>query len=68
MICKKSSIDGFKSVSEIFVGVMSCALCCQVDDLYLIAIVHQKGIKSVRGLTSEHLPLLKNVFQKGKVR
>ncbi|CAF94565.1 unnamed protein product, partial [Tetraodon nigroviridis] len=38
----------------------------QVDDLYLIAIVHQKGIKSLRGLTSEHLPLLKNVFQKGK--
>uniref|UniRef100_A0A674MVH5 m7GpppX diphosphatase n=2 Tax=Takifugu rubripes TaxID=31033 RepID=A0A674MVH5_TAKRU len=38
----------------------------QVDDLYLIAIVHQKGIRSIRGLTAEHLPLLKNVFQKGK--
>ncbi|XP_056898709.1 m7GpppX diphosphatase isoform X1 [Takifugu flavidus] len=38
----------------------------QVDDLNLIAIVHQKGIRSIRGLTAEHLPLLKNVFQKGK--
>lgn len=49
-------------------NLMSCAFFCQVDDLYLIAIVHQKGIRSLRGLTSEHLPLLKNVFQKGKVR
>lgn len=49
-------------------SLMSCACFCQVDDLYLIAIVHQKGIRSLRELTSEHLPLLKNVFQKGKVR
>ncbi|KAG8004254.1 m7GpppX diphosphatase [Nibea albiflora] len=38
----------------------------QVDDLYLIAIVHQRDIKSLRDLTSEHLPLLQNIFQKGK--
>ncbi|XP_026212995.1 m7GpppX diphosphatase-like [Anabas testudineus] len=38
----------------------------QVDDLYLIAIVHQKDIKSLRDLTSDHVPLLQNVFQKGK--
>ncbi|XP_040904099.1 m7GpppX diphosphatase [Toxotes jaculatrix] len=38
----------------------------QVDDLYLIAITHQKNIKSLRDLTSEHLPLLQNIFQKGK--
>ncbi|KAM3613223.1 uncharacterized protein V6R79_022751 [Siganus canaliculatus] len=38
----------------------------QVDDLYLIAIPHQKGIKSLRDLTSGHLPLLQNIFQKGK--
>eukprot|EP00064_Thunnus_orientalis_P012452 superscaffoldBa00001910_g12487 len=38
----------------------------QVDDLYLIAIVHQRNIKSLRDLTSEHLPLLQNIFQKGK--
>lgn len=42
-------------------------LLCQVDDLYLIAIVHHRGVRSLRGLTSEHLPLLRNVFQKGKV-
>ncbi|KAM8733767.1 m7GpppX diphosphatase [Acanthopagrus schlegelii] len=38
----------------------------QVDDLYLIAIVHPRDIKSLRDLTSEHLPLLQNIFQKGK--
>ncbi|XP_022069700.2 m7GpppX diphosphatase [Acanthochromis polyacanthus] len=38
----------------------------QVDDLYLLAIVHQRNIKSLRDLRSEHLPLLQNVFQKGK--
>ncbi|XP_044060281.1 m7GpppX diphosphatase [Siniperca chuatsi] len=38
----------------------------QVDDLYLIAIAHQRDIGSLRDLTSEHLPLLQNIFQKGK--
>ncbi|KAM9356631.1 m7GpppX diphosphatase [Symphorus nematophorus] len=38
----------------------------QVDDLYLIAIAHQRDIRSLRDLTSEHLPLLQNIFQKGK--
>ncbi|XP_053179915.1 m7GpppX diphosphatase [Scomber japonicus] len=38
----------------------------QVDDLYLIAITHQRNIKSLRDLTSDHLPLLQNIFQKGK--
>ncbi|XP_034546585.1 m7GpppX diphosphatase [Notolabrus celidotus] len=38
----------------------------QVDDLYLIAIAHCRDIKSLRDLKSEHLPLLKNIFQKGK--
>ncbi|XP_047441196.1 m7GpppX diphosphatase [Mugil cephalus] len=38
----------------------------QVDDLYLIAITHRRDIKSLRDLTSEHLPLLQNMFQKGK--
>ncbi|KAM9376149.1 m7GpppX diphosphatase [Pholidichthys leucotaenia] len=37
----------------------------QVDDLYLIAIAHQRGIKSLRDLRLEHLPLLNNIFQKG---
>ncbi|XP_068423169.1 m7GpppX diphosphatase [Clinocottus analis] len=38
----------------------------QIDDLYLIAIVRQRDIKSLRDLTSKHLPLLQNIFQKGK--
>ncbi|XP_075899638.1 m7GpppX diphosphatase-like isoform X2 [Nelusetta ayraudi] len=38
----------------------------QVDDLYLIAIVNKRNIRSLRDLTSDHLPLLKNVFQKGQ--
>lgn len=39
-----------------------------MDDLYLIAIVNKRNIRSLRDLTSEHLPLLKNVFEKGQVR
>nr|XP_025039677.1 m7GpppX diphosphatase isoform X1 [Pelodiscus sinensis] len=38
----------------------------QIDDLYLIAICHRRGIKSLRDLTSEHLPLLRNILQEGK--
>nr|XP_015810238.2 m7GpppX diphosphatase [Nothobranchius furzeri] len=38
----------------------------QVDDLYLIAVAHQRDVRSLRDLTSEHLPLLQNIFQKGK--
>ncbi|XP_028272263.1 m7GpppX diphosphatase [Parambassis ranga] len=38
----------------------------QLDDLYLLAIVNRRDIKSLRDLTSEHVPLLQNVFQKGK--
>ncbi|KAJ9579719.1 hypothetical protein L9F63_004645 [Diploptera punctata] len=37
----------------------------QVEDLYLIAIVHQKDIKSLRDLNDKHLPLLKNIKEKG---
>jgi m7GpppX diphosphatase len=39
----------------------------QTEDLYLIAIVHQTGIKSLRDLSSCHLPLLKNIKEKGTV-
>ncbi|XP_077387525.1 m7GpppX diphosphatase [Festucalex cinctus] len=38
----------------------------QLDNLYLIAITHRRNIKSLRDLTSEHLPLLQNILQKGK--
>ncbi|KAM6432129.1 m7GpppX diphosphatase [Liasis olivaceus] len=37
----------------------------QLDDLYLIAICHRRGIKSLRDLTAEHLTLLKNILQEG---
>uniref|UniRef100_A0A3P8WLP7 m7GpppX diphosphatase n=1 Tax=Cynoglossus semilaevis TaxID=244447 RepID=A0A3P8WLP7_CYNSE len=39
----------------------------QVDDLYLIAIVHRMNIRSLRDLTAEHLPLLVNILQKGQM-
>ncbi|XP_077588828.1 m7GpppX diphosphatase [Stigmatopora nigra] len=38
----------------------------QLDNLYLIAIIHQRNIKSLRDLKSEHIPLLQNILQKGK--
>ncbi|ELT96554.1 hypothetical protein CAPTEDRAFT_162417 [Capitella teleta] len=37
----------------------------QMEDLYLIAIIHKHGIKSLRDLTPEHLPLLRNILNKG---
>lgn len=38
-----------------------------LNSLYLVAIVRQKGIASLRDLSGKHLPLLKNILQKGKV-
>uniref|UniRef100_A0A8C2HIM8 m7GpppX diphosphatase n=1 Tax=Cyprinus carpio TaxID=7962 RepID=A0A8C2HIM8_CYPCA len=38
----------------------------QLQDLYLIAIVHRRDVKSLRDLTSEHLPLLTNIRSKGE--
>eukprot|EP00112_Aurelia_sp_Birch-Aquarium-sp1_P001858 Seg1201.5 transcript_id=Seg1201.5/GoldUCD/mRNA.D3Y31 product="m7GpppX diphosphatase" protein_id=Seg1201.5/GoldUCD/D3Y31 len=38
----------------------------QVSDMHLTAIVVKRGISSLRDLTAEHLPLLKNVLTKGK--
>ncbi|KAL3275142.1 hypothetical protein HHI36_019911 [Cryptolaemus montrouzieri] len=37
----------------------------EVDTLYLLAICHKKGIKSLRDLNEQHLPLLKNINKKG---
>merc|ERR1711976_711052 len=37
----------------------------QLQDLYPVAIVHKHGIKPLRDLTEEHLPLLKNILHKG---
>lgn len=40
-------------------------VCEQVDKLYCIALVHKRGIRSLRDLRPEHLPLLRNVLHKG---
>jgi len=36
----------------------------RLENLYVTAIVRQPGIKSIRDLKAEHLPLLKNIFKK----
>ncbi|KAG7278916.1 hypothetical protein CRUP_024925 [Coryphaenoides rupestris] len=38
----------------------------QIHDLYLIAIIHQRDLKSLRDLTADHVPLLQNICNKGK--
>jgi m7GpppX diphosphatase len=37
----------------------------ELDTLYLLAIVHKRGIRSLRDLSAKHLPLLKNIHKKG---
>ena len=34
----------------------------QIEDLYCLAIAHKYGIKSIRDLTSKHLPLLRKLY------
>ncbi|GLV42624.1 uncharacterized protein CBL_03363 [Carabus blaptoides fortunei] len=36
-----------------------------LETLYLLALVHPKDIRSLRDLTGNHIPLLKNIFDKG---
>ncbi|NWW99103.1 DCPS diphosphatase, partial [Caloenas nicobarica] len=38
----------------------------QLDDLYLIALVRRRDLKSLRDLTAEHLPLLRNILREGE--
>ncbi len=40
----------------------------QLSDLHVTAIVNTRGISSIRDLQKDHLPMLKNVAKKGKVR
>lgn len=40
----------------------------ELQNLYLLAICRKKGILSLRELGRGHLPLLKNILEKGKVR
>ncbi|XP_056144070.1 m7GpppX diphosphatase [Lampris incognitus] len=37
----------------------------QLDDLFLLALVRQRKIKSLRDLNADHLPLLRNIYEKG---
>lgn len=39
----------------------------QIEDLYLTGICHARNIKSIRDLNTSHLPLLKNMLDKGLV-
>uniref|UniRef100_A0A2K6UVU2 m7GpppX diphosphatase n=1 Tax=Saimiri boliviensis boliviensis TaxID=39432 RepID=A0A2K6UVU2_SAIBB len=38
----------------------------QLDDMYLIAIYHRQGIRSLCNLTTEHLLLLRNIVHQGQ--
>ena len=38
-----------------------------LQNLYLLAIIRRRGVYSMRELTGDHLPLLKNVLHRGKV-
>lgn len=38
-----------------------------IETLYLLALPHARGILSIRDLTEKHLPLLKNILEKGTV-
>ena len=37
-----------------------------LNDLYCLAICKQRGIKTLRDLRGEHLPLLRGILEKGK--
>ncbi|KAK7086116.1 hypothetical protein SK128_006426 [Halocaridina rubra] len=37
----------------------------QVEDLYLQAVVHRRDITCIRDLRRDHIPLLKNIYEKG---
>lgn len=39
----------------------------KLNELYLLAIVKKRNIKSLRDLTADHLTLLKNILNKGSV-
>lgn len=41
--------------------------CSDLQNLYILAVVHRRDLFSLRDLTADHLPLLKNILNKGKV-
>ncbi|KAM4885775.1 m7GpppX diphosphatase isoform 2-T2 [Sylvia borin] len=56
--------EDYKNITLPFIQSQSFSI--QLEDLYLIALVHCRDIKSLRDLTAQHLPLLRNVLQEGK--
>ena len=40
----------------------------QLKNLYVMALCYKHGIKTLRDLNATHLPLLKNILNKGTVR
>ncbi len=41
--------------------------CKDLESLYLLAIVRRRGVLSIRELRPEHVSMLRNVLDKGKV-
>ena len=42
--------------------------CSELNSLYLVAITRQAGLYSLRDLRRKHVPILKEIRKKGKVR
>lgn len=66
------ALGGRSALAGSLLAKTSIVLFCpvvsaQLDDLYLIAICHRRGIRSLRDLTPEHLPLLRNILREGQV-
>ena len=69
---RKSEVENF--VYEDLDPEIGFTLTCDLkwdkktlSTLYLLAIVRKRNITSIRDLTTEHLPLLKNIKEKGSV-
>lgn len=39
----------------------------ELENLYVLAIIRKRGILSLRELRAEHLPMLRNILETGKV-
>lgn len=39
----------------------------ELEDLYVLAIANKRGVLSLRELRQEHLPMLRNILNNGKV-
>lgn len=66
LVCQGQRAQASAARSVVSLISVLC-LCPQLYDLYLIALIQRRDVKSLRDLTGEHLPLLKNILQEGKV-